>query len=574
MLLNIVEPFDSLRFLVKNRLLDTVWTKYEEPYAYEHVAKPTDLNHDGSEEIIFSISSGYARQPRRVYAYDIKNDSLWLSPFSGSPVDDLTLFDLDQDGHIEITGWNNAPNNYFDEEIAFSDRNSWFFVFDEKLNYKRTPHKTGPKYSQVRPIPIFNKGVRDYFVYVQGHRDTIPFFDWYRIEHDYSLTKEEFPYKNVFSHSPEFLSSVSNNAEVFYNAYGESVFINESGKEFIRNDLPKRSNPLEIVNAGFGEQEFEYSFLIDGNSRSIAFFSSTGKKLCSINTVSFLSPPVINWIGRINGRYQFCLAGGKAMQWYEVYKNPWRYTQYGIWLLFILGCFGLIHLIRLSQIREFSRQDLLRREILELQLKSVKNQLDPHFAFNALNGLSYLVLKGDTQKVSEFIDNFSELLRTQLQSSDKAVVRLRNEIEFLVNYMALQRIRFDDQIIFKLDIHPDIDTNILVPKTIIQAHVENALKHGLRPKFLKAVTDPGIIKVTILPSKENILIQVEDNGVGRESEINYSEENNGKGLQVLDQIYSAVNQLYKMKVLQHFEDLYDSNGKPSGTRVNIKITYR
>jgi hypothetical protein len=352
MLLNIVEPFDSLRFLVKNRLLDTVWTKYEEPYAYEHVAKPTDLNHDGSEEIIFSISSGYARQPRRVYAYDIKNDSLWLSPFSGSPVDDLTLFDLDQDGHIEITGWNNAPNNYFDEEIAFSDRNSWFFVFDEKLNYKRTPHKTGPKYSQVRPIPIFNKGVRDYFVYVQGHRDTIPFFDWYRIEHDYSLTKEEFPYKNVFSHSPEFLSSVSNNAEVFYNAYGESVFINESGKEFIRNDLPKRSNPLEIVNAGFGEQEFEYSFLIDGNSRSIAFFSSTGKKLCSINTVSFLSPPVINWIGRINGRYQFCLAGGKAMQWYEVYKNPWRYTQYGIWLLFILGCFGLIHLIRLSQIRE------------------------------------------------------------------------------------------------------------------------------------------------------------------------------------------------------------------------------
>ena len=574
LLLNIIEPYDSLRVLVSNRLVDTISTQYGDPYAYMHFAKPMDLNHDGSTEIIFSISSGNAKQPRRVYAYDLKTDKLWSSPFNGSPVDDLTVFDLDQDGHFEITGRNNAPNNYNEDSIAFSDKYSWFFLFDEKLNYKRTPVRMGPKFSQVLPILLPVKNAKGLFVYVRGNRDTIPFLDWYRVNSDYSLTKEKFPYQQMFKHAPEFLYAASGLGGIFYNGFGESVFINASGNEFENNDLLKRPSALQIINPSFGEKDFEYCFLIDGDSRSISFFSSSGKKLCTINAVSFLSPPMINWIGKIDGRYQFNLAGGNSIQWYDIHKNPWVYTQYGIWILFILLSYGLIKLIRLNQISEYSRRESLKREILELQLMTVKNQLDPHFAFNALNGLSYLVLKGDTEKVSDFIDRFSQLFRLQLHSSDKPVVKLRNEIDFLENYMALQMIRFGDQIKFKMEIHPDIDTNILVPKTIIQAHVENALKHGLRPKLLHDGAVAGIIKVSVLPSGENIMIIIEDDGVGRGNGHAASIENNGKGLQVLDQIYTAVNKLYKIKILQHFEDLYDHKGQPTGTRVNIKITYR
>jgi hypothetical protein len=573
-LLNIIEPFDKVPIVLKDRLVDTIWTKYGDPFPYLYAAKPADLNHDGTEEVAFSFSSGAARQPRKIYAYDIRADRFWSSPYGGSNLSSISTTDIDQDGKLEIIGTCTAPNNYIDEEIPLQDNCSWFIVLDEQLNYKVPPVMTGSKFVLTTPIWIPDEEAESCFVLVTGFKDRNPIIDWYRIMPDYTLKKEPFPYKKSYTHPVDFIKPASGSGGFFHNRWDGSFFINEKGKVFDVKSFPKRGGNIEILNPEDGIKGFEYGFLEDGQSQNISFYSSEGKRMGYIRNISHSGVTSVCWVGKINGTYQIFVSSPILAQWFEVRSYPWQYLQYLFLILLIAASYGFFELIRFTQATEFSRQDLLRREILELQLKTVKNQLDPHFAFNALNGLSYLVLKGDTQKVSEFIDNFSELLRTQLQSSDKAVVRLRNEIEFLANYMALQRIRFDDQIIFKLDIHPDIDTNILVPKTIIQAHVENALKHGLRPKFLKGGTDHGIVKVTILPSKENIVIQVEDNGVGRGSEIYYSEENNGKGLQVLDQIYSAVNQLYKMKVLQHFEDLYDSNGKPSGTRVNIKITYR
>ncbi len=574
LLLNIIEPYGLKRVLLKDRLIDTVWTKYEEPYAYLHPGSPVDLDQDGNQDIIFSINSGYARQPRKVYAYDLTRDRFWSTPFNGSGIDELTILDRDQDGHLEITGRNNAPNNYVDEQIEYPDKYSWFFLFDEKLAYKKLPVKMGPAYSQTIPVSLPHKNDIEHYLMVIGYRDTVPFFDWYRIGADYSPVREEFPYGWKFNHLPEYQSASSKKGGLFFNLFGEAVFINAHGKGFVNNDFSKRSNAIEIINPSFGEKEIEYCFLSDGNTRSIEFYSASGKRLCSIKNVSNLSPPVVNWIGKINGRYQFCLSGGNSVQWYEVRKNPWQYAQFGMLLVFILGSYLLIKLIRLSQKSEFARREQLHRELLELQLITVKNQLDPHFAFNALSGLSYLVLEGETHKVSDFINRFSQLFRSQLHSSDKAVVRLRNEIEFLENYMDLQKIRFGDQINFKMVIHPDIDTNILVPKMIIQVHVENALKHGIRPKLLLPGVQSGIVTVSVLPSGSHIIIQIEDDGVGRGNDHMETEENNGKGLQVLEQIYSAVNQLYKMKITQHFEDLKEKDGKPAGTRVNISIAYR
>jgi len=569
--LNIIEPYDKVPVQVKDRLIDTIWTKYSRPLAFLYGGTPTDLNHDGSEEIIFSFSSGYARQPRKVYAFDIKADSLWSSPYAGSFLMEISSMDIDRDGKIELTGRCDAPNNYIDESIELRDNSSWFIVLDEALNFKVPPKKMGPIFSQTVALSIPFKGSLDNFVFVSGYKDSILIFDWYRMLPDYTLEKRVFDFNPEFTHPYFFTIPAYSQGGVFYNRWDKVLFINTSGKCFTNRNFSKRVVPIKVLNPSSGLREFEYCFLVDGKTLKISFFSLEGKELGSIGDVNYSDLNSISWARKINGRHQLFLAGNKLVQWYEVRRNPWQYFQYLVLIGLIGGFYGFIELVRFSQAHEISKREGLRREILELQLKTVKNQLDPHFTFNALNGLSYLAMSGDTVKVSNFINHFSRLLRTQLHTSDQTLVKLRNEIDFLDNYMQLQRIRFDDQIKLELEIHPDVDTNLLVPKMILQTHVENAVKHGLQPKLDGTRKEIGIVKVSVFNKKESTIILIEDNGVGRGNGNPAKEESTGRGLQVLDQIFSSVKLLYKLRITQDFEDLKNNEGKAAGTRVKIVI---
>lgn len=570
--LNIVEPYGKSPWLVKNRLIDTIWSEYGDTYPFLKGGRPTDLNHDGIEEILFSFSSGgSARQPRKTYAYDMVTDSIWSSPNIGSYLATLTSMDLDQDGRTEITGKCYARNNCYDKSIDCQDNSSWFIVLDEKLNFKVPPVKMGPLYSQTIPIRLPVKDSLIDFVYTIGNKDSFLIFDWYRILPDYTIVKEKFPYDASFSHPFTFIYPAYKRGGLFENRWDKALFINSSGKGLTVPGFPKRVSPMDILNPASGIKDFEYCFLVDGKPLKISFYSLGGKQLGSIRDVNYVGLKSICWSGKIDGRYQLYLAGEKQVQWYEVRPNPWKYFKFLIWIGLIGGFFGFIILIRYIQAYEFSSREGIRREILELQLKAVKNQLDPHFTFNALNGLSYLAMSGDTVKVSNFINHFSRLLRTQLHTSDQTLVKLRNEIDFLDNYMQLQRIRFDDQIKLDLDIRPDVDTNLLVPKMILQTHVENAVKHGLQPKLDGTRVEIGIVKVSVFNQKESTVILIEDNGVGRGNGNQPKEESTGKGLQVLEQIFSSVKLLYKLRITQDFEDLKDSEGKAAGTRVKIVI---
>ncbi len=570
--LNIIEPFGPSPILVKNRLLDTIWTRYATPYTFLFAAQPTDLNHDSSDEIVFSFSSGYARQPRNVYAYDIKSDSLWSSPFAGAFMTGVHPVDLDDDGKVELTGRCDASNNYNKDSVFLHDSVSWFIVLDEELKFKVPPVNLGPPLSYAMHLQIPVRDSLMSFLMVTGNRDSIPVFDWYRILPDYTLEKEKFPFISEFSSPYQYKKAAYSDGCLFFNRTDKPIFINQAGKVIIKRFFPNRVVTVDVLNQAAGMMEFEYCVLIDGKTLKLAFYSREGRKLAAMDNIDYADMNSISWANPLNGKPRLFLSGNKLMQWFEVSRNPWYYLQYLILLALIGGYYGFISLIRYSQTHEILRKENLRKELLELQLKTVKNQLDPHFTFNALSGLSYLAMSGDIGRVNDFINHFSSLLRSHLYTSDQALVKLSSEIEFLKHYMELQSMRYDDLIKLELEIDPEVDTSLLVPKMILQTHVENAVKHGLRPKLLGPREDIGLVKVFVFSKRESTIIVIEDNGVGRGYVHSPDQDSTGMGLIVLDQIYSAVKQLYKMKVTQAFEDLHDEKGKPSGTRVKIVIS--
>jgi two-component system LytT family sensor kinase len=166
-----------------------------------------------------------------------------------------------------------------------------------------------------------------------------------------------------------------------------------------------------------------------------------------------------------------------------------------------------------KQYQERFRRSELQRERIErlstqAQLRSLRLQIDPHFLFNALNAISSEV-EADPVSARNMIEHLGSLLRLTLDTNDRQLVPLFEELSFLDHYLAIQRIRFGDRLRFEQVIEEDV-RHVLVPSMTIQPLVENSIRHGLSQK-----ARGGLVRVAARRSGEHhIRITVEDDGVG------------------------------------------------------------
>jgi len=558
--LNIIEPFDDHSHLVKNRLVDTIATSVLNFEFYTHNARFFDLNQDGFDELVFSLSVGLALQPRKTYIYDIKADSLWSSPLIGTSLKNSLIIDYDRDGEMEFFCENNSSNNYSTGQINYPDTASWFAVLDEQLHFKVPPVPVGRSWSHVFPILFEKKNKQEVILFVTREKCC----QWYRVNTDFTLTQTPLLQNRFAGGQADAYSSASGQGLMIHDLNDQLLFVlqQESISDSVNLQQPRGIVP--ILNYQAGMRQIEYAFHMEGRKEYILFLDRNGKRLGQLDVESGEYLYRICWTGSENGRPQFLLSGQKFDSWVSVTRNTLRYWQYLFLLLLIAGFYIFILAIRSIQARQFARQESLRKEVLELQLKAVRNQLDPHFIFNALNTLSGLSLTGDKKGVDHFIRHFSQLLRTHLQTSDKILVPLKEEVEFLVNYVELQRIRFENAFRLQLDISSEVDQGRAIPKMMIQTHVENAIKHGLKE-------GEGRILVWIRGKKNSLIIVIEDNGVGRGNSRVPAFESTGKGLIALEKIRESVKELYGIRVHQEIVDLFNADGKPAGTRVIVTI---
>ena len=147
------------------------------------------------------------------------------------------------------------------------------------------------------------------------------------------------------------------------------------------------------------------------------------------------------------------------------------------------------------------------RLLLQARMEALQNQINPHFLFNTLNSVSSLV-RFDPDRARELIIKLANILRRLLHSSD-SFVPLREELEFIDNYLDIEVVRFGPD---KLRVVKELDPaslDAMVPSMLLQPLIENSIKHGLSSKI-----DGGSIYLRSRFSGSNLIIEVEDDGVG------------------------------------------------------------
>lgn len=122
-------------------------------------------------------------------------------------------------------------------------------------------------------------------------------------------------------------------------------------------------------------------------------------------------------------------------------------------------------------------EERLRTLVKETELNMLKSQINPHFLFNSLNSVSSLIMS-NPDEAQEMIIRLSEFIRYSLKHRENEFVSLKEEIGRMEDYLAIEKVRFGDKLIYQLDVSKECD-KIEVPTMILQPLIENAIKHGV-----------------------------------------------------------------------------------------------
>lgn len=145
-------------------------------------------------------------------------------------------------------------------------------------------------------------------------------------------------------------------------------------------------------------------------------------------------------------------------------------------VIFITNIYDKIHFTKRAELQNVKFEQLERAKI-QAELEALKNQIDPHFMFNALNSLSYLI-EDNPEKAQRYTENLAEVYRYILRSKDKDLVLLQEEIAFMKLYTSLLELRYEDAFRVNLKVDDTTVKEYLLPPVSMMVALENAVKHN------------------------------------------------------------------------------------------------
>ena len=237
--------------------------------------------------------------------------------------------------------------------------------------------------------------------------------------------------------------------------------------------------------------------------------------------------------------------------------------------IFIIVIFVVFLLLLLFFLIFRGRQNKLKQSQKEAELSQslLRSQMNPHFIFNAMSGIQSYIYSHEPDKSSQFLVNFSRLIRLILENSSKEFIPLELELEIIEKYLTTQKMRFEDRFDFKLNIDELLlEKQALIPPMITQPFIENAIEHGQ----LHTLVD-GCINITITEENKMLQIIISDNGVGRKGSKNTQKikSHNSMAIDITQERIRIINQKYKTKGNLKIRDYDELN--EIGTEVIIKI---
>ncbi len=255
-------------------------------------------------------------------------------------------------------------------------------------------------------------------------------------------------------------------------------------------------------------------------------------------------------------------------------KTPWFRTWWFILTIFLIfAAIGYWYYNYFIKVRRAAKnlEFEFQQEVDRLQSIALRSQMNPHFVFNCLNAIEYLIIKKDYPNALEYLNKFSKLLRFSLENSQRNQVLLKTEIEVVNLYIELERLRFEDNFEFSINVSQHLDPECMfIPPLIIQPIVENSIKHGLLPKMTNC-----FLSIDFALEGTYMICIVEDNGIGR------AQSERQKSSMYINKISLGIQTtIERLRIMYHYpkdvdpfliEDLYDEFGQPEGTRVTLII---
>lgn len=482
--------------------------------------------------------------------YEDKQGKLWIGTYDGGlycwDKNKLTSINAKKNCALNNDIFTIAPNS---EGLIFMTSNTGLWVLDEKkLNdfYNDKLSYLIPFYYEEESGILnteFNGGFQNNF-----YKSPSDHFYFPSIEGIVIATPEKNPFRKLY---PVFKSLTINDTAVKLGIHHFSRETRSIGFEFYSPSYLKKFNVY-------------YQYKLEGSN-----LPNEWSNLQKEGTINFTMLPPGDYSLKVR-----CLDGfndAKPIELaYAFHIAPYFYeTSWFIIFSSILLILLVYLIVKLRTRRQSKRQleeNKINNTILELKLKAIQSKMNPHFIFNSMNNVIYLLNSERYQEAENLLQNFSLLLRRFLENSDLTFISIKNELEILNLYLAIEKIRYSDKFSFEINYPKEIGEK-LIPTMLIQPFVENAVKHGVAHK-----TTPSKIAINIYFIHQMIVIEISDNGIGRKesNRINQNRKNHeSKGIQLVKSKIEIVKLKYNLKIDLKFEDI--DNETEKGTKVILKI---
>ena len=189
--------------------------------------------------------------------------------------------------------------------------------------------------------------------------------------------------------------------------------------------------------------------------------------------------------------------------------TPWYKTWWAviIYILLGLGIMAIIFKFLLNRIDKRRQGEL---EKVQLELKALISQMNPHFTFNTINSIQHYIIENESKMALDYLAEFALLMRQSLDFSRREFITLAEEISFLKLYVDLESKRFGKPITFDVSLNTAHSPEIIAfPALLLQPIIENAIVHGLQ-----GIDYPARITLTLNEKDDYFEIEIADNGVG------------------------------------------------------------
>ena len=278
----------------------------------------------------------------------------------------------------------------------------------------------------------------------------------------------------------------------------------------------------------------------------------------------------IHLVGLSRGEHQLCIRGERNglvsnVQQFKIHISSPFYLKWWFISLIIIVVVFVFYMFLVLEAKLLKERKDRNLQVSNLEAKAYRAQMNPHFIFNALNGMQTAMILGGEKEFNKYITSFSKLIRNTIEMSSVDRISIADEVQYITNYIELQGYRLEEKIdlVFNIDSRIDQD-KVYLPCMMVQPIVENSIVHGIIPK-----KESGKITIDLTQEDEMLRVCVTDNGIGREAAAKQREKyakHKSFATQIMRDRIDIFNYYNDRKLKFRIEDLYNDDGSAAGTR--------